>query len=156
PDKVILPSGAKRLQIHYTALSFSSPEKITYRQRIEGVDRDWVEVGTERVMTIHQPRAGAFRFRVTAANADGVWNKEGASLAYSMPPLFWQTGWFRSLAGSLVIAQAGLILALVLIHWRSSQLRTELHDNQERLDLAIAGAKLGLWTWDIAKDRFWA
>src|SRR5262249_18514950 len=56
----------------------------------------------------------------------------------------------------LLIGEAAMIFALVISHWQSSRLRTELRDNQERWDMASAAAKLGLWTWDIQADKFWA
>src|SRR6185295_16261699 len=40
---------------------------------------------------------GAFRFRVIAANDDGLWNEEGASLAFRLRPRPYQTPWFAAL-----------------------------------------------------------
>jgi signal transduction histidine kinase/ligand-binding sensor domain-containing protein len=156
PAKLVLPAGTKRLQIHYSGLSLSSPEKVIFRQRVEGLDQDWVEVGTERSATFQEVAPGTFKFWVTAANAEGIWNEGGASLAYTVLPLFWQTRLFRGLIGLLVVTEGALIVALLAYHWRSSYLRNQLRDNQERWDLASVAAKLGLWTWDIAADRFWA
>jgi signal transduction histidine kinase/ligand-binding sensor domain-containing protein len=152
---LIMPAGTKRLQIRYTGISLSSPEKVTFRERVEGVDQDWVDVGHERSATFQELGPGAFRFRITAANAAGIWNPEGQTLAYTVLPLVWQTGWFRGFIGLLVAAEGALIAGLVISHWRSNQLRLELRDNQERWDLASVAAKLGLWTWDIHTNRFW-
>ena len=38
--------------------------------------------------------AGSYRFRVLGCNDDGVWNNDGASLAFTVAPFFWQTWWF--------------------------------------------------------------
>ena len=65
-------------------------------------------------------------------------------------------GWFRGLVGILVVGEGALIFGLVVNHWRSKRLRTELRENWERLDMASMAAKLGLWTWDISADKFWA
>jgi signal transduction histidine kinase len=156
PASLTLPAGTKRLQIHYTGISLSSPEKVTFRTRTAGVDDDWVDVGRERTATFQELGRGTFRFQVTAANAAGIWNPADQSVAYTVLPFFWQTGWFRSLIGLVVVAEGALIVGLVINHWRSNQLRTELRENQERWDLASTAAKLGLWTWDIHADRFWA
>jgi PAS domain S-box-containing protein len=156
PAKLVLPAGTKRLQIHYIGLSLGSPEKVTYRQRVTGVDRDWMEVGHEQSATLQDPGPGTFQFRVTAANAEGIWNETGASLAYTVLPTFWQTAWFRGLVGLLLVGEGVMILGLVANHWRSSRLRAELRDNQGRWDMASVAAKLGLWTWDVNTDKFWA
>ena len=39
---------------------------------------------------------------------------------------------------------------------RAMQLKRELQESHQRLDLAAHSARLGLWTWDIARDEIWA
>jgi signal transduction histidine kinase len=46
-------------------------------------------------------------FRVTACNNDGVWSDEGASLALSVLPYFWQTWWFLVLMGLIAATLVG-------------------------------------------------
>ena len=45
-----------------------------------------------------------------AANNDGVWNTQGAALAFELRPHFYQTLWFYAL---LALALAGLVLLLL-------------------------------------------
>ena len=47
---------------------------------------------------------GDYRFRVTASNNDGVWNKTGASIAFTIAPAFYQTKWFYALCGLAFVA----------------------------------------------------
>src|SRR6185295_446931 len=47
---------------------------------------------------------GTYRFRVIAANNDGVWNEAGAFLDFSIAPAYYQTGWFRVAAGATALA----------------------------------------------------
>ena len=49
---------------------------------------------------------GHYRFRVIAANDDGVWNREGASLSFVLLPHFYQTAWFRGALGVLFLLAA--------------------------------------------------
>ena len=39
---------------------------------------------------------------------------------------------------------------------RSVQLASQLHESEQRMDLAVDAAHLGLWEWDIRRDVFWA
>jgi PAS domain S-box-containing protein len=39
---------------------------------------------------------------------------------------------------------------------RAAQLSDDLRESHQRLDLAAQSARLGLWTWDIARDEIWA
>ena len=43
-----LPPLVRDLEIDYTALSLVAPEKIRFRYKLEGQDRDWQEVGNRR------------------------------------------------------------------------------------------------------------
>ncbi len=45
-----------------------------------------------------------YRFRVIAANNDGVWNPTGATLRIEIPPTFAQSIWFKLLCAIAVIA----------------------------------------------------
>jgi signal transduction histidine kinase/ligand-binding sensor domain-containing protein len=97
-DGLRLPIGTRDLQIDYTALSLSIPERVQFRFRLDGADRDWHEAGPRRQAFYTNLRPGAYRFRVIAANNDGVWNDAGATVQFAILPAFYQTSWFVSLS----------------------------------------------------------
>lgn len=101
-----IPPGKSRIEIHYTGLSFVAPEKVRFKYRLEGFDHDWVETGTRRIAYYTRLSPGDYKFRVIAANADGVWNEKGAALALIVAPAWWQTIWFRA----AIPISAGLLL----------------------------------------------
>jgi signal transduction histidine kinase/ligand-binding sensor domain-containing protein len=110
---VRLPARSRDVEIGYTALSFSSPQKIRFRYRLDGRDRDWQDAGTRRRAFYSDLPPGQYTFRVTASNNNGVWNDRGAVLAFAILPAFYQTSWFRS---------AG-VAATVLLLWAAYQMR---------------------------------
>jgi hypothetical protein len=77
---LVLPPRTTDLQIGYTALSLSVPEKVRFRYRLEEVDKDWQDAGTRREAFYTRLGPGKYHFRVIACNNDGVWNEEGARL----------------------------------------------------------------------------
>ncbi|HSH16183.1 MAG TPA: two-component regulator propeller domain-containing protein, partial [Verrucomicrobiae bacterium] len=91
-----LGPGVDRLEFRYTALSLVAPEKVRFRHKLEGLDRDWVEAGTRRTAYYTHLPVGDYRFQVMACNNDGVWNEAGQVLAFQVLPAFWQTWWFRA------------------------------------------------------------
>jgi signal transduction histidine kinase len=99
-----LPAQLRDLTIDYTALSLVASEKMRFRYRLEGQDRDWREVLNIRSAQYSNLAPGNYRFRVIAANNSGVWNREGASLDFSIAPAYWQTNWFRALCVAAFIA----------------------------------------------------
>ncbi|MCX8477442.1 MAG: triple tyrosine motif-containing protein [Sphingomonas sp.] len=115
PDAVTLKAGTSRVEIDYTALSLTIPNRIAFRYRLEGVDEDWVDPGTRRQAFYTNLRPGTYRFQVIAANQDGVWNRTGASIAIHLPPTFVQSSWFMLICA---IAVGGLIWLAYMLRLR--------------------------------------
>lgn len=97
-------AGTHTVEIDYTALSFSVPQRVRFRYKLEGVDPNWRNAGTHREASYNNLGPGRYRFRVIACNNDGVWNNTGASVEFSIVPAYYQTGWFRVLCLLLFMA----------------------------------------------------
>jgi PAS domain S-box-containing protein len=113
-----LPSLTRDLQIGYTSPSFLIPQKVKFRYRLDGHDRDWQDAGTRREAFYTQLGPGKYRFRVIASNNDnsGVWNEQGATLDFAIAPAYYQTVWFRSLGVFLFLAVLAGLYRLRLRH----------------------------------------
>jgi signal transduction histidine kinase/ligand-binding sensor domain-containing protein len=111
---VELAAGTQDLQIAYTAPSFTMPERVCFRYRLEGVDDDWRDAGTRRTAYYTRLAPGHYRFRVSAANEDGVWNPAGAALDVAIAPTFVQSAPFKALCGVAFVLAAWLLYRLRL------------------------------------------
>ena len=125
-----LAKGTSSLQIDYTALSLAVSERVRFRYRLDGVDDNWIDPGTRRQAFYTNLGPGHHVFRVIAANNDGVWNREGATLAFDIPPTFLQSRWFLALCTGGV----GLVL-WVAYRIRVRQLTGKM---RERLEQRLA------------------
>jgi len=96
-ESLQLPPLTRDLQIGYTSPSFLIPQKVKFRYRLDGHDRDWQDAGTRREAFYTELGPGKYRFRVIASNNNGVWNEAGAALDFAIAPAYWQTNWFRAL-----------------------------------------------------------
>src|SRR5262249_9161665 len=112
---VPLPALVRNLQIDYTALSLVAPDKVLFRYKLEGWDRDWQEAGTRRQAFYGNLPPRNYTFRVKASNNSGVWNEAGTSLNFFVAPAYYQTWWFRSVC---VAAFLGLLVALYQLRLR--------------------------------------
>jgi signal transduction histidine kinase/CheY-like chemotaxis protein len=92
------PAGRGDLTFRYTALSLVAPEKVRFRYKLEGHDRDWVDAGDRRAAYYNNIPPGAYTFRAIAANNDGVWNQTGAAYRVNLAAHFYQTRWFYILS----------------------------------------------------------
>lgn len=102
-DEVRLRHDQNDVTIEYVGLHFSRPERIRYRYRLAGYEANWRDAARERRAVYPNLPPGDYVFQVTAANADGVWNEDGASVAITVLPPWWQTWWAYSIYGLLLI-----------------------------------------------------
>lgn len=86
--------GNGDLEIHYTALSLSAPEKVRFKYRLEGYDSIWIDAGERRVAYYTNLSPGNYTFRVIASSSEGVWSETGAALPIRLKPHFYQTKLF--------------------------------------------------------------
>jgi signal transduction histidine kinase/ligand-binding sensor domain-containing protein len=137
PSNPRLPPLVRDLTIDYTALSLVAPEKIRFRYKLEGRDRDWRDDADNRRQAVYSDLAPHhYRFRVMAANNSGVWNEAGASLDFSVNPAYYQTTWFRALVVAAFLGLlAGLYRLRLLYLARQFNIRLDERVN-ERLRIA--------------------
>ena len=121
-DSVAVPPGGGMLELHYTATSLLVPERVRFRYRLEGYDKDWVEAGARRVAFYTRVPGGRYRFHVLAANNDGVWNERGAALPFRLGLHFYETWWFYVLSGLAVVAA---VLGIIRLRVRAIQERAQ-------------------------------
>ncbi len=119
---VRLKYGQRALSIRFAALDYTAPEKNSYAYRLEGRDRDWIELATRRSVSFHRLAAGEYTLRVRGSNNDGLWNLTGTSLKIIISPPFWQTRWFQLLLGVI-----GLAVVLQLYRLRKKRLSRRLN-----------------------------
>ena len=113
-----IPAGHEHFQFDYAGLSFAAPQKVRYRYKLEGFDRDWTEAGARRSAYYTNIRPGRYTFRVQAANNDGLWNTGGAALTFVLRPHFYQTAWFYAL---LLAAVVGIVVLLLRLRLRRAE-----------------------------------
>jgi signal transduction histidine kinase len=118
-----LPPLIRDLQIDYTALSLVAPEKILFRYKLEGRDRDWQEAGNRRQVFYNDLGPGTYRFRVMACNNNGVWNETGTYVDFYIAPAYYQTAWF----------QVGVVILFLLMLGALYQLRLRQVARQVRV-----------------------
>jgi ligand-binding sensor domain-containing protein/signal transduction histidine kinase len=108
--RISISAGHSHFQFDYAGLSFTAPQKVRYRYMLEGFDHRWTEAGARRTAYYTNIPPGHYTFRVQAANNDGVWNTQGATLVFELRPHFYQTLWFFAM---LVAAMAALVVLLL-------------------------------------------
>jgi signal transduction histidine kinase/ligand-binding sensor domain-containing protein len=108
-NNIVLPHTQNIFSIGFAALSYLNPRTNRYRYMLEGLDRNWTEVGSDRRFATYTTLPAAkYTLRVEGATNRGPWDEPGAVLRIEILPAWWNTWWFRvlSLAGSLALLWA--------------------------------------------------
>jgi signal transduction histidine kinase/ligand-binding sensor domain-containing protein len=126
-DGLQLPPRTRNLTIDYTALDLTTPERVQFRYRLEGLDTQWQEAGTRRQAFYTNLGPGKYRFLVRARNNDGNWNETGADLAFTIQPSFTQGILFKVIC---FLAFAALVYSAYLLRVRqvTKQLRARMYE----------------------------
>lgn len=109
--------GRARLEFRFVGLSFSAPEKVTYRARLAGLDNSWRELGNQRVAAFEAVPPGKYTFEVMAVNGDGLRSQVPARIPIIIEPHFWETPWFYASAGLFTVVGA------IGIGWAGARMR---------------------------------
>lgn len=91
--------------ISFASLDYKSPEKIRYRYKLEGYDKDWIVIDGrgERSATYSNLEYDSYIFKVVASKNDGAWSSEVASIGINVNPPIWNTLLARIFYGFLGI-----------------------------------------------------
>ena len=134
-------------EFEFVALSYIRPEKNQYAYILEGLDKDWNEMGTNRFGKYTDLPGGTYTLRLKGSNNNAIWNEDGIAVKVTVIPLFWETKWFLSLAAFIVVGiiVGGYRLQVKNMENRSRELESlvkiktaELQKTNEQLQQEIA------------------
>lgn len=92
---LVFPPRPGQIETRYTVPQLSAPEQMRFRYRLTGSGDDgWIPAGNQRMAVFPRLPPGDYRFEVTAAEADGPWLPQVASLAFIVRPEWWEMVWF--------------------------------------------------------------
>jgi len=130
-DAITLSHEQNIFSIGFSALSYLNPTTNRYRYMLEGLDRTWNEVGSDRRFATYTTLpAGDYTFRVEGATNRGRWDEPGAILHIKILPAWWNTSWFR------IVCFAALLLLVTAIYLHRKRLRKKESERIERLHQA--------------------
>lgn len=160
PATLTLSAATANIEIDFAALSFADPGRVRARYMLEGFDRDWVDSGTRRQAFYTNLPPGQYKFRVIAANNDGVWNETGAALDFEIPPTFFQSIWFLLLSSGLALASLWFLYRLrvaQIAHRIRSRLEERIEEREriarELHDTLLQGVQGLILRFQAVADR---
>ena len=114
-NDVTLSHDQNIFSISFAALTFLNPDANRYRYKLEDLEHNWTEVGSDRrIATYTTLPAGKYTFHVQSATRQGDWGEPGIALTINILPPWWATTWFRLVASVFILAIVGTIYKLRL------------------------------------------
>ena len=151
-----LSPGTHELAVGFTAIRLGPAERVQFRYRLQGLDEDWMEAGSERIARLGHLRPGQFQLLVSARDPGGEWSEAVASATIEQAPFVYQTWWFRAL---LAAACAGLIVVLYRFRVHAVRRRyAAVLEERNRIarewhDTLLAGLSAASWQLDVALEQ---
>ena len=124
---ISLPYDQSTLSIDFAALSYTVPEMNEYAYKMEGLDKDWTFLKSNRKVYYTKLAPGNYIFKVKGSNSSGVWNSQEARLEIKIYPPWWGSIW----AYILYAAVAAAIVYLLIRNY----LNRENEKNRRRFEL---------------------
>ena len=124
--------GARRIEVKFSGVGLSAPERVVYRYRIAGNGSEWISLGNVRSVSFLELEAGDYHFEVSSALQSGNWNSDPAALLIRVAPNWWETTLAVWLAGS-----AG-VLAIVALVSNIARRRIRVERAKRAMDQALS------------------
>ena len=136
-----LAANVRDIEFRFVGLRLGDSAGVRYKYQLEGYDTTWTHAGARRAAFYTNLPNGSYRFRVAAANGDGVWNEQAATFAFSKDAHWYETWWMRLLALAALASTAwlgyrthvaGLQRRFEAVLAERNRIARELHDTVEQ------------------------
>jgi diguanylate cyclase (GGDEF)-like protein len=136
PKVLEIAPDERNFTLEFAALDFRAPESRRYRYRLDGIDRDWLEVdAATRFASYGGLWPGHYRLKVQSSRRVGGWGSDVLTLDVRIQPRWWQT------TGGLLLLLGGFVGLLMLLAWRRER---RLLGEKLRLEREVEGRTVEL------------
>ncbi len=116
-----MPHDKNFITLSFSSVEFEQPERLEYRYRMDGIDKDWVYVNyLNRTISYNDLKPGTYTFHAEVKNNDGKWSTDNARLSIHIIAAWWQTFAFK-----IFVAMTAGLLIFLLVLWRIRSVRRQ-------------------------------
>ena len=131
-NRILVDYRASIVSLDFSALDFSSPKRNRLAYRVAGLSDRWIDLGTQRRVTLTNLDAGDHLLEVRAANGDSVWSDPPLRLTVHRNPAPWRSPWAYAVYALIVVL---FIIYRVRMHRAKIQ---RIIGAQKRLESEVA------------------
>ncbi len=83
-----------RIYFRFGLLEFALPEKANYYYQLDGLGKNWIDIGGHSEITFNSLLPGKYTLHIKATDIYGVPVKDQLTIPFTIAPPFWKTWWF--------------------------------------------------------------
>ena len=145
-DYIELSPETEKIEFHYTALAFKSRNKIQFKYKLVGFDKNWVNAGRRDIAYYTNLLPGKYIFKVKACNTQGKWDSTYKSISFVKEAHFYQVKSFFILCIFILIILIFIsykisIKQIELKHKKLKSFNVILKNEVERQTIKLKGQK---------------
>jgi len=106
--KIRLDPRNRNIEFFFAITDYDRPRQSNFQVFLEGFDKGWQMLGNKRSFRYTNLDAGAYNFRVRAANKEGIWSEQEAKMTVVVQEPFWGSDLFF---GIILLSVIGVITA---------------------------------------------
>jgi ligand-binding sensor domain-containing protein/serine phosphatase RsbU (regulator of sigma subunit) len=134
-DSLLLTYKDNIINLQFSALSYYNTFQNQYQYKLEGFNKNWIQLENNNSVTFTNLSPGEYKLRVIASNNDGLWNNQGALLFIKVTPPWWKTNIAYSF---YIISFIGLLYLARREELRRREQKTRMRENELQLKAAEA------------------
>lgn len=148
-DKRILPAGldtpveisydeANLVTIEYAGINAAESSTIEYAIKMDGLNDNWTDMGSQRSIVFSHLKAGNYTFCVRATSESGHWSDDNITyLRVVVEPPYYATWWAFVIYALILCAIGAGVFMYVKYLWRKKQRAEEQRREQEQTDALV-------------------
>lgn len=144
-DRIELDHRQRSFSLDYAGNDFYSSNNLTYRYRLRGFDKDWVDASTYRRASYSNLKPGDYVFEVVAIGEDGSQSPAPARLKIHVKQVPWLS-WWALLAYSLAALVLTFFLLRSAINARLASQRAEMERSEKEREREMSQMKTMFFT----------
>ena len=89
--------------IDFVSLQYNSSRQLEYARMLEGLDKQWIDMGNKHFVSYANIKGGHYHFRVKVREAGGKWVESSRALPVDVTTAFYKQWWFYLLCALLIV-----------------------------------------------------
>ena len=127
--EITLPYKNSVISFEFASLNYTVADKKQYAYMLEGFDKTWNEIGTNRTATYTNLNPGTYIFKVRGMNNEGGWSARTIEVKLTITPPFWLTWWFKT---AVLLSLIGGIVGFY--KYRMNAIKTQKENLEQKIE----------------------